>query len=88
MSWIISQKIVFLANIHYLFFLRDIQEGNLTLKDADEEQSELVNILKDLNRGVKPVEKRSFLDNIGLLLSEREKIVNNFRSKIFSVKNF
>ena len=88
MIWIISQKIVFLANIHYLFFLRDIQEGNLTLKDADEEQSELVNILKDLNRGVKPDEKRSFLDNIGLLLSEREKIVNNFRSKIFSVKNF
>ena len=88
MSWFISQKIIFLANIHYLFFLRDIHEGNLTLKDADEEQSKLASILKDLNRDVKPIEKISFLYNIGFFLSEREKIVNNFRSKKFSVKNF
>ena len=43
MSWFISQKIIFLANIHYLFFLRDIHEGNVTLKDADEERSKYIN---------------------------------------------
>ena len=43
MSWIISQNIIFLANIHCLFFLRDINKGNVTLKDADEERSKYIN---------------------------------------------
>ena len=47
----------------------------------------LTNILKSSNKSVKTVEKRSFLNNIGLFLSAREKILNNFRIKIFSTKN-
>ena len=39
----------------------------------------LVNILTHLNRGVKPVEKRSSEQKI--------KILNSFRSKIFPIKN-
>ena len=62
-------------------FLRDIYKGNLSLKIADEEQSNLFNISKSLNEGVNPVEKRSLLNNIGLFL-------NNFRSKIFPVKKY
>ena len=68
-------------------FLGDIYKGNLSVKDTDEEQSNLISILKDINSGVKPVEKRSFLNNIGLFLIAREKILNNFRSKIFRIKN-
>ena len=34
-----------------------------------------------------PIEKRPFLKNTGLLLSARDKIHNNFKSKIFPGKN-
>ena len=33
------------------------------------------------------MEKRSFLNNIRLIFSTSEKILNNFRSKIFPIKN-
>ena len=33
------------------------------------------------------MEKRSFLNNIRLIFSASEKILNNFRSKIFPIKN-
>ena len=48
----------------------------MTLKDADEEQSKLVNKFKS-----------TFLNNVGFFLSAREKILNNFESKIFLIKN-
>ena len=35
----------------------------------------------------KTVKKISFLNNVGLFLSAREKILNNFRSKLFPLKN-
>ena len=59
----------------------------MTLKYADEEQSKLFNVLKDLNRGVKPVEKRAVINNIRLFLTEKEKkYLNSFRTKIFPIK--
>ena len=59
----------------------------MTLKHADEEQSKLFNVLKDLNRGVKPVEKRAVINNIRLFLTEKEKkYLNSFRTKIFPIK--
>ena len=33
------------------------------------------------------LEKRTLLKSLGLLLSAREKILNNFKSKIFPTKN-
>ena len=66
--------------------LRDIHKGNLTLKDADEEQSKLVKMLEGCDKGVKAVEKESFQNNIRLCHSTREKY-SNFRSKIFPIKN-
>ena len=68
-------------------FLRDIFEGNLSFKGADEEQSKLVNELKDEGKGKIPIEKRSFLNNVILFLGGREKILNNFKNKIFQINN-
>ena len=59
----------------------------MSLEDADEEQNQVVSVLKDTGKGKLPVEKRSFLQNAGLFLSAREKILNNFKSKIFPTKN-
>ena len=46
MSSIINQNVenfIILINILYLlFFLRDMYEGNLSLKDADDEQANLL----------------------------------------------
>ena len=36
--------------------------------------------LKGIDKGVKPAAKRYFLNNIGLFLTAREKILNNFKS--------
>ena len=58
----------------------------MSLEVADEEQSKLVSKLSDIARGKIPVEKKSFLNNVILFLSAREKILNNFRSNIFSTK--
>ena len=57
-------------------FLRHIHDGNLSLKDANEEQGLLANELKDM--GKMPVKKNIFLKNAGLIFSVREKILNNF----------
>ena len=62
-------------------------ESNLTLEHAEKKQSELSNKLSCVNRGKIPVEKRSLLNNAGLFLSAREKILNNFKSKIFPAKD-
>ena len=64
-------------------FLRDIHEGYLTLKDADDEQSNFVAKLKNLDKKVKIIEK----NNLGLFSSEREKVLNNFKSRLFPIKS-
>ena len=40
-----------------------------------------------MNRGKISLQKKSFLNNLDLFLSTREKILNNFKSKIFPIKN-
>ena len=57
-------------------FLRDIPKGNLSIKDADKEQIQIANELKDMGKSKMPGEKKSFLKNAGLLLNAREKILN------------
>ena len=59
----------------------------MTIKVTDEEQGKLVHMLKGLNKGITPFEKKSFLNNIGLFLSSGETFLNNFISIIFSTKN-
>ena len=72
-----EEKTIFSVNTDYLFFERDICKGNLSLKDVDEGQMNLFNITKSLNKNV---EKKNFLNKIGLLFSVREKLLNNSRS--------
>ena len=59
----------------------------MSLEGADEEQIQVVSVLKDTGKAKLPVGKRSFLKNAGLFLRAREKILNNFKSKIFPTKN-
>ena len=70
-------------NFCYLLFLRNTYERDLSWKDADNEQSKLANELKSIEKGIKPAAKTSFLSNIGLFLSTREKVINNFISEYF-----
>ena len=55
-------------------FPRDIHE--VPLKDA-----------KEMHKRKIPVEAISFLKNAGLLIRTREEILNNFKGKIFALKN-
>ena len=45
--------------------------------------SYLFSELKNTGRGRRPVEKSFFLNNAGLFLSSREKVLNKLKSKIF-----
>ena len=66
----------------YLFpiaFTRDIHKRNLPLQDVDEEQSQLIHELKDMGKARISAQKR--------LLSAREKVLNNFKNKMFPIKN-
>ena len=56
-----------------------MQKRNLSLKNTDELQIQIANELKDMVKGKMTVEERPFLQNAGLLLSAREKILNNFK---------
>ena len=56
-------------------------------KNADKEQNQIANELKDIGKGKMPNEKICFLKNARLIISAREKNHNNFKSKIFLTKN-
>ena len=60
-----------------------MDNGNLTVKDADKERSKLSNILKGLNQ-LQKLEIISFLNNRGLLLSAREKFLTSLEVKYLS----
>ena len=53
-------------------FLRDMHEGNFSLKEVDEEQIQIASELKDMGKGIISVEKITFRKNAALLLSARE----------------
>ena len=48
-------------------FLRDIHEGFLSLVDADNKEVSFANELNNFNKGIKTFERKSFLNNLGLL---------------------
>ena len=93
MSYSINQNVkmftTFVNIIYLLFFLRDIHEGYLSLEDADDEQYNLVAKLNNLDKGTRELKKwkRGFFNNLGLLFSAREKLLNNFKSRLFPIKN-
>ena len=75
-------------------FARDIYKGEITIKEADEYQTDLLTEILDLRKYTKPrseekkQEKEIVLQNLYKLFEGKEKILNAFESKIFLVKSF
>ena len=68
-------------------FLRDINEGYLSLKNANLKQSNFAIELKNFEKDTKTLEKKVFfLNNLGLLFSAREKVLNSFKGRLFPIK--
>ena len=59
-------------------FFRGINEGYLSLENADLNQINFANELKNFEEGIKILGKRSFLN---------EKVLNKFKSRLFWIKN-
>ena len=49
-----------------------MREGYFSLEDADTEPSNFVNELKNIDKGIKTVEKKFFLEGLGLLLVQEK----------------
>ena len=64
-------------------FLRNIYTNNLSVEDADNEQSDLYEMFNNLNKGRKSSEIVSFLKNVKILLKAREDVFNSFKSNLF-----
>ena len=73
-------------------FGRDIYNGEITLKEADEEQSSLLNEIRNFRDKTKPQDeekkqkKKDALENLYNFFEGREKVLNDFDSKIFPIK--
>ena len=74
-------------------FGRDIYNGEITLKEADEEQSSLLNEIRNFRDKAKPQDegkkkqkKKDVLKNLYNFFEGREKFLNAFDSKIFPIK--
>ena len=73
-------------------FGRDIYNGDITLKEADEDQSSSLNEIRNFRDKTKPQdeekkkEKKDVLTNLHKFFEGREKVLNAFDSKIFPIK--
>ena len=63
--------------------LRDIHEGHLPLKDADNDQIHFAAKIKNIYIKVKNQLKKS----LGLLFKAREYVLNNFKIRLFPIKD-
>ena len=68
-------------------FLRDTHVGPLSIEKAVKKQSNFANELKNFDKGTKALDKKSFTNNLGLLFSAKEKVLNIFKSRLFPIKN-
>ena len=68
-----------------IVFLRDIDQGHLSLKDADKKQSNFAAKIKNLDNGKNNL-IRVFLNNLVLLFILRRNVFNNFKSRLFPIK--
>ena len=73
-------------------FGRDIYDGEITLKEANEDQESLVDEIKKFSTKTKPRseekkrEKEDVLKNLHNFYDGREKVLDAFASKIFPIK--
>ena len=56
----VQKSIILMGILNSCFFLRDIHEANLSLEDADDEQSSVAAKLNNLDKGKKQLEKSFF----------------------------
>ena len=74
-------------------FGKDVYNGKITLKEADESQSGLLNEIKTFNERTRPKTfwqkdlKEITLDNLNKFYRAREMVLNGFKSKIFLAKS-
>ena len=74
-------------------FGRDIYEGRITLKEADEGQSNLLSKIRNFKEKTKPQsaekkqEKEIVLKSLYKFFEDREKVLDTFDCKIFLVKS-
>ena len=73
-----------LINFHcFLYFQRDIYTNDLSIENADNEQSDLFKMFGNLKKERKPSEKISLLKNVKILLKAKEDVFNSFKSNLF-----
>ena len=73
-----------------IIFLSNIHKGDLSIENADEEETRLFKKskkLRDINKEEKPIEKTTFFKNLGSILDARKKVLNSFKSNISPLKN-
>ena len=58
----------------------------MSLKDADNKQTNFDTELKNFDKGIKTIEKKIFLNNLGLFSSAKEKVLNWFKSRLLAIK--
>ena len=74
-------------------FGKDIHEVQITFEEGDEDQSDLLNKIKNFNDKIRPKnnikkqEKEIVLKNLYDFFDGREKALNDFKSKIFLTKS-
>ena len=64
-----------------------MHEKHLSIEGADNKQSKFANELRGFYKGIKGLEKKSFLNSLGLLFSVRKKLVIALKAD-YSNKNF
>ena len=74
-------------------FGRDIHEGQITLKEADKDKSNLLTEIMKFNNKTRPQndnkkeEKEIVYENLKKFLEARERLLDGFESKIFLIKS-
>ena len=63
-----------------------MDEGYLSLENADLKQSNFAIELKNFEKVQKHLKKKSFLNDLGLSFIAREKVLNSFKSRLLPVK--
>ena len=72
----INLQYLWRKNLESFFSFVEVIAKEKFVKDANKEQIQIANELKETGKGKMPVEKYLFLKNIELLISAREKISN------------
>ena len=74
---------IIIQNAEKLFassFLRDINGEYLSLKDTDDEEIKFADQLNNIDRGIKSIQKKLFLCNIGSFFTTKEIVLNSFET--------